>query len=120
MKLVIEEPESSALKHHIGDSPALVTSRIALVEVVRAVSLASPTPEARSDAERLLDSCLLIEITDDLLHAAADMTSVSIRTLDAIHLASAIRVEAEELVAYDRRLVAAASERGLRVASPAG
>jgi uncharacterized protein len=42
-----------------------------------------------------------------------------VRTLDAIHLASALRIEADELLAYDRRLLAAASEHGLAVSSPA-
>jgi hypothetical protein len=41
-----------------------------------------------------------------------------VRTLDAVHLASALRVEADELVAYDRRLLAAAAANGLEVTSP--
>jgi predicted nucleic acid-binding protein len=41
-----------------------------------------------------------------------------VRTLDAIHLASALLIDADELIAYDRRLAAAAAERGMVVASP--
>jgi predicted nucleic acid-binding protein len=41
-----------------------------------------------------------------------------VRTLDAIHLASALHVDADELLAYDTRLLAAAAEHGLLVASP--
>lgn len=40
------------------------------------------------------------------------------KAVDAIHLASALRIDPDELLAYDRRLVAAAAERGLAVASP--
>jgi predicted nucleic acid-binding protein len=42
-----------------------------------------------------------------------------VRTLDAIHLASALRIEADELLAYDHRLLAAATEHNLTVANPA-
>jgi hypothetical protein len=41
-----------------------------------------------------------------------------VRTLDAVHLASALRIEADALVACDRRLIAAAATRGLDVTSP--
>jgi predicted nucleic acid-binding protein len=96
----------------------LATSRIALVEVPRATALANPAPEVQEEAERLLASCLLVDVTDGLLRVAAGLASATVRTLDAIHLASAVRVQADELVAYDRRLAAAAAERGLAVASP--
>jgi uncharacterized protein len=85
---------------------------------MRAVSLANPGPEALADAELLLESCLLIEATDALLRQAADLASAAVRTLDAIHLATALRSDADELVAYNRRLAAAATARGLAVVSP--
>jgi uncharacterized protein len=118
VKLVIEEPESAALDRHLGRGQLLATSRIALVEVPRATAIANPTPEARREAERLLASCMLVDLTDALLRLAAGLASATIRTLDAIHLASALRIEADELLAYDRRLAAAAAEQGLAVASP--
>jgi predicted nucleic acid-binding protein len=62
---------------------------------------------------------MLVDVTEDLLHAAADLASAAVRTLDAIHLASALRIEADELLAYDHRLVEAASQHGIHVASPA-
>jgi predicted nucleic acid-binding protein len=46
------------------------------------------------------------------------LASASLHTLDAIHLASALRVEADELVAYDLRLLEAARGQGMRVVSP--
>jgi predicted nucleic acid-binding protein len=96
----------------------LATSRIALVEVPRATALANPAPEVQEEAAGLLASCMLIDVTDRVLRAAAGLASRAVRTLDAIHLASALRIEADELVAYDRRLVGAAAERGLAVSSP--
>jgi uncharacterized protein len=44
--------------------------------------------------------------------------AASVRTLDAIHLAIALRIEADELVAYDRRLAAAGARHGCALASP--
>jgi uncharacterized protein len=120
VKLVVDEPESEALAAHLGADDALATSRLALVEVPRATGLANPSPEVRSETERLLASCVLVDVSHELLRAAAGLASDTIRTLDAIHLASALRVEPDEVVAYDRRLGAAAAERGLEVVRPGG
>lgn len=118
VKLVIEEPESSSLEGHLADAPLLATSRVALVEVLRATSLANSSPEVRAAAEHLLASCMLVEVSDDLLRNAVPLTSATIRTLDAIHLASALRLSPDEFVAYDRRLLNAALGHGLTVSSP--
>jgi predicted nucleic acid-binding protein len=119
VKLIIEESQSASLERYLEGGALLVTSRIALVEVMRATAIANPAREVREEAERLLASCMLVDVTDGLLRAAAGLASAAVRTLDAIHLASALRVEADELVAYDRRLIAAAAARGLVVSSPA-
>jgi predicted nucleic acid-binding protein len=118
VKLVIDEPESPALERHLAGTRMLATSRIALVEVARATRLANPAPEVADDTSLLLASCMLVDVTDDLLRFSARLSAGSVRTLDAIHLASALRIEADELVGYDRRLATAAAARGLSVASP--
>ena len=118
MKLVVEEPESAALEGHVRTDVALATSRIALVEVPRATALANPAAGVREEGERLLASCMLVDVDDPLLRAAARLTSRDVRTLDAIHLATALRIEPDEVLVYDRRLREAAEERGLAVSSP--
>lgn len=118
MKLVIKEPESESLGRHLGNEPILATSRVALVEVSRASALANPAAAVQVETQRLLASCMLIDVTDELLRVATGLASATVRTLDAIHLASALRIEADELLAYDRRLLTAAAERGLAVSSP--
>ncbi len=118
MKLVIEENESAALERHIAEDAVLATSRVALVEVPRATGLANPAPEVQRETDRLLGSCMLVDVSDGLLGAAGRLTSRALRTLDAIHLASAMRVAADEIVAYDRRLLRAAGEHGLTVSHP--
>jgi len=119
VKLVIEEAESEALAAHLDAwKPAIATSRVAIVEVSRATALANPSPEVRAETDRLLESCLLVDVTDALLRVASELTSRAVRTLDAIHLASARRVDADEMLVYDRRLARAAREIGLAVARP--
>ena len=107
-----------ALERHLEPAPTLVTSRIALVEVPRATALANPAPEVERETERLLTSCMLMNVTDGLLRSAAGLTSRVVRTLDAIHLASALRIDPDEFIAYDQRLASAAAERGITVLTP--
>jgi predicted nucleic acid-binding protein len=118
VKLVIEEPESNDLQAHVADDVVLATSRVALVEVPRATSLANPAEEVRQETGRLLAACLLVDVSDRVLRDAAELTSREIRTLDAIHLATALHIDADELVAYDHRLLEAATSHGLHVTSP--
>jgi predicted nucleic acid-binding protein len=72
----------------------------------------------RSEAERLLASCLLVDVGDGLLRAAARLTSRQVRALDAVHLASAQRVDPDAMLVYDRRLRNAARAAGFLVAHP--
>ena len=118
VKLVIDEAESDELERHLSRDARLVTSRLATVEVARAVRIANPDDAAEEEAATLVASCLLIDVTRGLLAEAARLTSKAIRTLDAIHLATARHADADELVAYDRRLLTAAAELGLRTVAP--
>jgi predicted nucleic acid-binding protein len=112
VKLVVVET-------HLADHPAvLVTSRLATVEVARAATLANPSEEVQAEVERLLRSCTLVAVSAQVLRTSRRLTSATVRTLDAIHLASALRVEADELLAYDRHLLAAASAQGMPVLTP--
>lgn len=118
MKLVIEEAESAALEKHLTDDVALASSRIVLVEVPRATRIANPSKEVQQETGRLLNSCLLVDVRDRVLRDAAALASRTVRTLDAVHLATALHIEADELVAYDRRLLDAAESLGLSTATP--
>ena len=118
MKLVIEEPESIPLEGYLPRDALLATSRIALVEVPRATALANPGEEVRTEAARLLQACALVAVGDRVLRHAAAITSREVRTLDAIHLSTALYIEADELVTYDRRLFAAAEAQGLAAVAP--
>ncbi len=103
---------------YLGSTDVVATSRLSTVEVPRAAAIANDLPDVQAEVDRLLSSCLLVAVTAQLLQRARGLVSRTIRTLDAIHLASAVRVEADELIAYDRRLLAAAGEHGLLVRAP--
>jgi len=121
VKLVQSEPETSGLRRYLRRhrDDLRVTSSLAQVEVVRAVS--SGGPEARAHARRLLGRLHLLSMTSSLLDSAADLAPSSpLRSLDAIHLASAqaLGPELRAVLTYDSRMAVAAETVGLLVSAP--
>ena len=100
----------------MGADVETATSEIAIVEVARAATIAGASADA---VDNLLARCELVDLTTSLLHEAAQLASARLRTLDAIHLASALLIGPDELVAYDARLAETAREAGLKVVQPA-
>ncbi len=118
VKLVIPEPESDALRTELARWESHATSAIARVEVVRAC--ARVDERARPIAEHLIAALDLIAVDDELLEEAARVAPKALRSLDAIHLASAVLVGTAlgVVLAYDERLLEAAQAAGLPVAAP--
>jgi uncharacterized protein len=117
--MLVREPETAALSELLTRRGAiLATSAVAVVEVLRAVRIAEPGPAGAQRAHRRLDETILVDVTRELIDEAASYTSARVRALDAIHLASAVRIGAREILVYDRRLAEAASAAGLEVLSP--
>ena len=121
VKLVQREVESSALRrylrHHIDDRR--VTSALARVEVVRAFASGGPT--ATAHARRQLGRIDQVTIDRALLDAAATLAPTArLRSLDAIHLASAAALgpDLRAVVTYDRRMADAAVGLGIPVEAP--
>ena len=117
-KLILEEPEAHSLAGFLDDVDVLITSRITQVEVVRA---ASRHPHPTDDSLATITERLVFrELTPDLAAAAARLMPPELRSLDAIHLATAIELapELDAFLTYDRRLAAAATQHGLTVAAP--
>jgi predicted nucleic acid-binding protein len=117
VKLVIHEPESRALRARLESSPERVSSALARVEVPRAVR--AHGARARQRARATLARVSLIRIDDALLDAAAEL-GPPVRSLDAIHLASAGAVGGDlaALVTYDVRMARAAGALGMPVEAP--
>jgi len=120
LKLLFEERESAALALWISErvGTPMVSSELARVEVVRAARRldADVVPAARA----LVSQLDLLPLSGGLIDEAADAGEPTLRTLDAIHLASAlsIRVDLTAFVAYDKRLVAAAEAAGIEPVRP--
>ena len=120
VKLVIDESESPAVRERVADARQLFTNRIAVVEVGRAVQRQSEV-DASDQFSAVLNGLSIIELDVSAAESAAKLEPRGLRSLDAIHLASAMAL-GEELgafVTYDLRLADAARAAGLPVLAPA-
>ena len=119
VKLVVEELESSALRDALRGRPRRVSSALALVQVHRAAAGRTPAPSA-GRVETILAGLTLIPVDRSSLEGAARLGAYGVRTLDAIHLATAqsLSEDLESFVAYDQRLLAAADASGLSTEQP--
>jgi predicted nucleic acid-binding protein len=119
LKLVRSEPESSALRAEIASGDALVSSALLLVEGRRAAARYGPLALVR--ARTALTTVTLLPVDDATLEDAADLHPAELRSLDALHLASAIGLGAElgRFYCYAQRLAAAAATLGVDVRQPA-
>jgi len=123
VKLVTAEAETQALRAHLTQHEHLLTSRLATVEVPRALRRRGPESEALgAEAMRgVLELLELVELDEGVAQEAATLAPPTLRSLDAIHLACALAIgdELTELITYDARLEAAARDAGLEVRAPA-
>ncbi len=120
LKLVVEEPGSWAMSEYLSERDRC-TSDLSRVELPRAVRRRGLGSGAIGLAARVLESVELLGLDDEILSRASELGPPALRSLDAIHLASALSLgrELDALVTYDRRLASAAEQAGLRVESPA-
>ncbi len=120
VKLVLPEPETEELLRLLRNRPERVTSALARVEVLRAVRRAGEDGAVFRRAEEVLARLGLIEIGATILNAAARLEPRSLRSLDAIHLATALSLgeHLEGITTYDSRLAEAAKANGVEVLAP--
>jgi predicted nucleic acid-binding protein len=119
VKLIVREAESDAIRNYLRRRRPWVSSALARTEVVRAVAgLGDPAIAA---ARQVLARCDLVRLNDRLLDRAGLLEPAEVRSLDAVHLATAdlVRADLGALVTYDERMAEAARALGLRVAAPA-
>jgi len=117
VKLIAREPETSALVKAVRADPEVVSSELAVTEVIRAVARAGGRA---SRARTVLEGIGLVPIDGAILRDAATLQPRSLRTLDAIHLATvrSLGQDLTALITYDHRLIEAATTIGLAVESP--
>jgi len=119
VKLVIEEPESGALRRHLRGRRPLVSSALALTEVLRSLLLEGNDGISRGRA--VLGRVDLLRVSDRVLNAAGALLPSDLRSLDAIHLATAGQLGSDlgQIVTYDEKMLDGARQLGFKVASPA-
>lgn len=118
VKLAINEPESEALRRYLRRRRPLVSSALARTEVLRALLLEGDRGQARGRA--VLGAVELFRVNDRVLTSAGTLLPLELRSLDAIHLATANQLGQDlgAIVAYDDQLLAAAAHLGLKTVSP--
>ena len=118
VKLVVREPESTALRSFLRNHRDRISCSLARTEVPRAVRHLGPPAVRR--VRLVLDRVHLIRVDDCLLNSAATLDARVLGSLDAIHLAAAQRVAADlqVLVTYDARMAEAAAALGFVVHAP--
>jgi predicted nucleic acid-binding protein len=121
VKLVVVEPESRALIEWLEEWPQRVSSALALTELPRALGRAGFGAAGRRRVREVLTRIALVDVDRRILATAAILEPRTLRTLDAIHLATAlsVREDLEIVVTYDRRLRAAAERVQFDVVAPA-
>ena len=115
---MVEERESEALRELLSRDAEQVASGIVEVEVLRAVRRVAP--ELVPDARRVVSQLTVVEVTEPIRARAALLDPVTLRALDALHLATALEIgdDLDGVVTYDERMSAAATAFDLKVLAP--
>jgi hypothetical protein len=118
VKLVIREPESGALLRSLRQWPWRTSSALLRTEALRAVGRQGQGAAAAT--RRLLAGLHLIAVDEAVLDRAGELQPWGLRSLDAVHLATALSLgsDLEVVVTYDARLAEGARALGLEVVSP--
>jgi len=122
VKVVLPEAESPALEAFLDGHAATRQVSSALVRTaLRRALIHNDAQQYRFElAEQVLTSLRMVDVTALLLDAAGAIPGRSLRSLDAIHLATAelLQPNVDMFLTYDHKLAAAAEERGFRVVAP--
>lgn len=123
VKLAFDEAETIALRSYVAATEELFTSRLAAVEVPRALGRKAGAGSQLAAAAwtQLREQVAVIEVDGPIAAAAATAQPPTLRSLDAVHLASALSLagDLDAFVTYDTRLADAARAAGLTVVAPA-
>lgn len=120
VKLVVADAESGELRRWIkGERAKIVSSALVRTELLRAVKRLEGGRHVLQ-AQRVLRATSLIACDSELLDIAGQLDSPGLRSLDAIHLASAMRLgrDLEGVITFDNRQAEAALRFGLPLLPP--
>jgi uncharacterized protein len=120
VKLVHAESESQALRDWLGERADIGWTSSTLVEVESFRALVRHAPEAVARLHPVLDLIDLVNLDPSIRILAQALKPATVRSLDAIHLGTALRIRSRltSFVTYDKRLADAATAAGLSVDMP--
>jgi uncharacterized protein len=117
-RILLDEPDTAAIRRELGRFERHISSRLLRVELRRLGLL----KDMLEHVDKLLSGKVLIPLDDTILAAAETIAPSMVRTLDAIHLATAVRLadagQLDALMTYDKQLADGAREHGITVLSP--
>lgn len=116
MKLLVPEAESEALVDELERSERVLAASWLLHTELHCAAGRNPADVALDAVADVLGVVTLVDLTRGDLLAAG--THAPLRSNDAIHLATALRLGVDEFLTYDRELATAARNAGLRVVAP--
>jgi predicted nucleic acid-binding protein len=118
LKLFVVEPGSEAmLELSLAHQGKLASSDLLVAETLGTLNRRELD---LSDAKAALRAVHLMPIRRDILHEAAELSKFGLRTLDGIHLATALSVKSnlDAFITFDHKLAEVAQQLGLRVLEP--
>lgn len=117
-KLLVEEAESEALAEELRDDEVHVVACLLLETELRRLAGREPAL-TQAAVTRLLRGVDLHELPPPLFTEAGLLPGESLRSLDALHLSAAIRLDVQAVLTYDRQMADAAATLGIEVLAPA-
>ena len=118
MKLLVAEAESDALVVELRSKQSTLVACLLLETELRRVVAREPALTQQA-VTQLLRGVDLYELPPPLFAEAGLLPGATLRSLDALHLAAAIRLEVESVITYDARMAEAATSLGMTVLAPA-
>jgi predicted nucleic acid-binding protein len=120
VKLVHAETETQALRDWLDERAETGWTSSVLAEIESSRALARHAPEAVARLHPVLDLIELVDLDASIRILAQTVKPATVRSLDAIHLATALRVHSQltSFITFDKRLADAAQAAGLTVVMP--
>lgn len=116
--LLIRQVQTDPLIEWLDRSDVMLVSSELLETELRRMAVREGRDQAAVSA--ILDGVSIAALDRAVFRSAGFLPMPYLRTLDALHLEAAIRLEAEAVLTYDRRLAEAATAAGMTVIAPGG
>lgn len=115
-KLLVEESETASLVSWLDDNSHSLVATHLLETELRRFATRHDLPQA--DVSEILARIDLYGLPPSLYREAGILPGVALRSLDALHLTAALRLEVDLVITYDRRFADAATDIGMRIHAP--